>query len=76
MYENVVVVTGKVCGRQVEALLDLGSTRNFLSTQFVEQNGLKMDETREQMTLADGSKLLIDRTVNFIFKSGSVKCSI
>ena len=72
----VVVITRKVRNQQVNDLIDSGSTGNFVSLEFVEQSGLKMDENDEKLILTYGSQTLTKGTVNFIFKSGSMKCQI
>ena len=40
IYENMVIRIGKIRGQQIEALIDSGSTDNFVTNQFVEQSGL------------------------------------
>ena len=47
MNENVVSIIGKVRNHQVEAMIDSGSTGNFVSLRFVEQCGLRSENYQD-----------------------------
>ena len=70
------MVPGKARRHYVEALIDSGSTGNFVSTQFVEQSGLHVKGDGEQSTLADGSKSMTEGAAHVALKSGPCKCQI
>ena len=76
MNESVVSIIGKVKNHQVEAMIDSGSTGNFVSLQLVEQCELKKENHQDFLTLADGTRLTVHEVVKFHFKCGFLKNQI
>ena len=76
MNENVVSIIGKVGNHQLEAMIDSGSTGNFVSLRFVEQCGLKSENHQDFLTLADGTRLTTQGIVKFNFNCGVLKNQI
>ena len=76
MNENVVSIIGKVRNHQLEAMIDFGSTGNFVSLRFIEQCGLKIENYQNFLTLADGTRLTTQGIVKFNFNCGVLKNQI
>ena len=52
------VVRGRVHGKDVAVMIDSGATRNFIAPQAVEQLQLSTEENLSTLELADGSKFI------------------
>ena len=52
------VVRGRVNGKDVTIMIDSGATRNFIAPQAVEQLILSTEENLSMLELADGSKII------------------
>ena len=52
------VVRGRVNGKDVAVMIDSGATRNFIAPQVVERLQLSTEENLSTLELADGSKFI------------------
>ena len=78
IHGHVLELACRVRQNAMRALLDSGSTGNFVSTQFVAAVGLSVqpDPEWEEVTLADGSTLKTEGRVQFTMKCGGYKGKI
>lgn len=66
-----VIIQAKYHGRPIQAIIDSGATRNFISKKFVEKSGLPHTNKEEKKTLYNIKGLPFTEQIHFKTKPGA-----